>query len=273
MPQAPGAQRTGATAENSLPSRQQKHPRSNREPLPGSQQADCSRQGQVQVEFGAKITIAVTGDGFTYLDRQNFNPYNEGEDLKAQARAYWRRHGHYPEVICADQIDQTRANCAFCQRHGMRLSGPRLGRPKTDPELVAAEKQQFLADQRQRNAVEGKIGQGKRRFGMGLIRENLAVTQGSAIALSVLVMNLEKLLKLLFVLFAFLLQLLIGNEANGEVEDRLLSNQPAAALRSLRDQPGGCRVRWFLLSGRIQRDRGPGRQVHGGDGDRRSRRY
>ena len=64
---------------------------------------------------------------------------------------------------------------------------------------------------------------------MGLIREKLAVTQGSAIALSVLVMNLEKLLKLLFVLFAFLLQLLIGNEANGEVEERLLSNQPAAA--------------------------------------------
>ncbi len=186
-------------------------------------------KARCNVEFGAKISIAVTGDGFTYLDRLNFNPYNEGEDLKVQARAYWRRHGHYPEVICADQIYRTRANRAFCQRHGIRLSGPRLGRPKNDPELVAAEKQQFLADQRQRYAVEGKNGQGKRRFGMGLIREKLAVTQGSAIALSVLVMNLEKLLELLFVLFAFLLQLLIGNEANGEVEERLLSNQPAAA--------------------------------------------
>jgi len=51
----------------------------------------------------------------------------------------------------------------------------------------------------QHNAVEGKIGQGKRRLGLCLIREKLAVTQGSTIALNVLVMNLEKLLELLFV--------------------------------------------------------------------------
>jgi len=47
--------------------------------------------------------------------------------------------------------------------------------------------------------TEGKIGQGKRRFGLGLIREKLAVTQGSTIALNVLVLNLEKLLEFLFV--------------------------------------------------------------------------
>lgn len=78
----------------------------------------------------------------------------------------------------------------------MRLIGPRLGRPKSDPELLAEEKCQFLDDQRQRNAVEGKIAQGKRRFGLGLNREKLAVTQGSTIALNVLVMNLEKRLEL-----------------------------------------------------------------------------
>ena len=54
------------------------------------------------VEFGAKISISVTGDGLTFLDRLSFNPYNEGEDLRAQALAYRRRHGCYPEVICAD---------------------------------------------------------------------------------------------------------------------------------------------------------------------------
>ncbi len=88
--------------------------------------------------------------------------------------------------------------CILSATWHSRLSGPRLGRPKNDPELVAAEKQQFIDDQRQRNAVEGKIGQGKRRFGLGLIREKLAVTQGSTIAINVLVMNLEKLLELLF---------------------------------------------------------------------------
>ena len=165
-------------------------------------------KARCNVEFGAKISISVTGDGFTFLDRLSYDPYNEGEDLKAQARAYRRRHGHYPEVICADQIYRTRANRAFCQRHGIRLSGPRLGRPKNDPELVAEAKKQFADDQRQRNAVEGKFGQGKRRFGLGLIREKLAVTQGSAIAMTMLVMNLEKLLQLLFVLFAFWLAIM-----------------------------------------------------------------
>jgi hypothetical protein len=49
-----------------------------------------------------------------------------------------------------------------------------------------------------------KIGQGKRRFGLDLILEKLAVTQGSTIALKVLVLNLEKLLEVLFVFFIVL---------------------------------------------------------------------
>jgi len=117
------------------------------------------------------------------------------------------------------------------------LSGPRLGRPKNDPELVAAEKQQFIDDHRQRNAVvsegfcsaAGKIGQGKRRFGLRLIREKLAVTQGSTMALNVLVMNLAKLLELLFVCFAYWLQLLLGNEPGKVSRFAHLTSQAAAA--------------------------------------------
>jgi len=59
-------------------------------------------KARCNVEFGAKISISVTGVGFTFLDRLSYDPYNEGEDLKAQAIAYRRRYGHYPEVICAD---------------------------------------------------------------------------------------------------------------------------------------------------------------------------
>jgi hypothetical protein len=179
--------------------------------------------------FGAKISISVTGDGFTFLGRFGFDPYNEGEDLRAQVRAYRRRHGSYPKVICADQIYRTRSNRAFCQRHGIRLSGPRLGRPKSDPELLAEDRRQFLDDQRQRNAVEGKIGQGKRRFGLGLIREKLPATQGSTIALNVLVMNLEKLLELLFVLVAIWMQLLTSSPAIQRANRGSLGYQLSAA--------------------------------------------
>ena len=155
--------------------------------------------------------------------------YNEGEELKVQASVYGRCHGHYPKVIFADQIYRNRANWAICLRHGSRLSGPRLGRPKSDPELLAEEKRQFLDGQRQRNAVEGKIGQGKRRFGLGLIREKLAITQGSTIALNVLVMNLEKLLELLFVFFTVLLRLLLSTEGGRSIRTVPPKPQMAAA--------------------------------------------
>jgi len=114
------------------------------------------------------------------------------------------RHGHYPQVICADQIYRTRSNRSFCKRYGIRLSGPRLGRPQSNPQLLTEEKKQFVDDQRRRNAVEGKICQGKRQHGLDLTREKLVTTKGSAIALNVLVMNLEKLLELLFVPFCLL---------------------------------------------------------------------
>jgi hypothetical protein len=109
------------------------------------------------------------------------------------------------------------------------LSGPPLGRPKSNPELLAAEKQQFIDDQRQRNAVEGKIGQGKRRYGLDLIREKLAVTQGSTIAINVLVMNLQKLLELLFMLFAYWLQYLLGDGAGKRLQTARLNIQIAPA--------------------------------------------
>jgi hypothetical protein len=154
------------------------------------------------VEFGAKISVSVNGEGFAFLDRLSWDPYNEGDDLKAQVRAYRRRHGCYPKVVCADQIYRTQSNRAFCKRHHIRLSGPRLGRPRKDPELLAEEKRIALEDQRRRNGVEGKFGQGKRRFGLDLIREKLIETSGCTIAMNMLVMNLEKLLELLLVFIA-----------------------------------------------------------------------
>ena len=54
-------------------------------------------KARCNVEFGAKISITETGNGFTFLDRFSFAPYNEGEDLKARARSFRRRHGHYPK--------------------------------------------------------------------------------------------------------------------------------------------------------------------------------
>jgi len=50
-------------------------------------------------EFEAKISISMTGYDFAFLEQISFDLYNEGEGLKAQSRAYRRRHGHYPKEI------------------------------------------------------------------------------------------------------------------------------------------------------------------------------
>jgi hypothetical protein len=48
-------------------------------------------KARCNVEFGAEISTSVTGVGFAFIERLSFDPYNEGEDLKAQARGYRRR--------------------------------------------------------------------------------------------------------------------------------------------------------------------------------------
>ena len=82
------------------------------------------------------------------------------------------------------------------------MSGKPLGRP---PMHVSAEdKRQATADEAIRNRVEGKFGQGKRRFGLGRVMAKLTSTSAAQISLAFLVMNLEQALKRLFFSIVFL---------------------------------------------------------------------
>ena len=71
--------------------------------------------------------------------------------------------------------------------------GPPLGRPAEDKK--AAVRQQAREDEKIRNHIEGKFGQGKRRFNLSRVMAKLASTAEKAIAISFLVMNLEYLLR------------------------------------------------------------------------------
>ena len=57
------------------------------------------------------------------------------------------------------------------------------------------EKRLAREDELVRNAIEGKFGEGKRRYSLDCIRAKLPETSGSVIGMTFLVMNLEKLLK------------------------------------------------------------------------------
>jgi len=142
-------------------------------------------------EFGAKLSISVV-DGFSFVDRISWDNYNESLDLVDQIETYRRRFGFYPKSVHVDKIYRTRANRAFCKARGIRMSGPPLGRPPKD--VSSEDKKQAAADEAIRNRVEGKFGQGKRRFGLGRVMAKLAGTSTAQISLSFLVMNLEQAL-------------------------------------------------------------------------------
>jgi hypothetical protein len=151
-------------------------------------------------EFGAKLSVSVI-DGFSFVDRLSWDNYNESQDLIGQIERYQERFGFYPESVHVDQIYRTRENRAFCKQRGIRMSGPPLGRkPK---EVSREEKRQAYEDEAIRNRVEGKFGQGKRRFGLARVMAKLARTSAAQISLTFLVMNLERALQWLF--FAFVL--------------------------------------------------------------------
>ena len=77
------------------------------------------------------------------------------------------RTGHYQEAVLEDKLFRNRENLRYCSEHGIRLSGPRLGRPVKimNPELL----RQQLADNSARNAIEGKFRQCKRWLGLGRV--------------------------------------------------------------------------------------------------------
>lgn len=157
-------------------------------------------------EFGAKISVSLV-DGYGFVDRTSWDNFNECRDLEEQVEIYKRRFGAYPESVHADRIYRTRDNLRYCKKQGIRLSGPRLGRPpKVTPENKDQLREAMLQarqDELDRIPIEGKFGQGKRRFGLKRLMTKLASTSETAIALCFLVMNLEKWLKAILLCLFF----------------------------------------------------------------------
>ena len=138
-------------------------------------------------EFGQKLALSVV-NGYTFIERQSFENFNEGVSLIESVERYRKIHGCYPEAVLADQIYRNRENLAYCKEHGIRLSGPRLGRPGKDAER---DRKMEHRDRCERNIIEGRNGMVKRRFGLDLIMAVLPETAMTEAALAVLCMNVR----------------------------------------------------------------------------------
>jgi IS5 family transposase len=147
------------------------------------------------VEFGAKLDLSVDERGLARLERLSFDAYNEADVLITAVENYRERTGHYPERVLADQIYRNRKNRAFCKEHGIRISGPALGRPKKADKV---NKKQEYVDNTDRIEVERAFSLAKRKYGLGLITTKLDTTTRSSIALSVIAMNVNHLVVVSF---------------------------------------------------------------------------
>ncbi len=147
-------------------------------------------KAKAPVEFGAKIDLSIDENGIARLERLSFDAYNESDVLITAVENYKNRTGHYPERVLVDQIYRNRTNRTFCTGHGIRISGPALGRPKKDNKV---DKKQEYIDNNDRIEIERAFSLAKRRYGLGLITAKLDTTTRSSIALSIIAMNVNRL--------------------------------------------------------------------------------
>lgn len=164
------------------------------------------------VEFGAKLSVSLV-KGFAFLDHLSWDAFNESTDLICQVEQYRTRFGFYPEVVITDKIYGTRENRNYLKSKGIRYSGKALGRPpKLTDETIKAERakrKQRKKESRLRNQIEGKFGEGKRKYDLDCVKTKTMQTSGSWIAAIFFVMNLAHWMRLDF--FApFLKQVIIG---------------------------------------------------------------
>jgi len=157
------------------------------------------------VEFGAKLSVSLSGEGVACVDHMRWDAFHEGHDLESQVEAYRARYGVYPKVVLGDPLYGTRDNRRYLKGKGIRFAGKPLGRPKqvteTNQVKLKQEKAKRRAEYLQRIPIEGKFGQGKNGYRLNYIRAKRADTSLAWINSIFLVMNLLILLRIFFALF------------------------------------------------------------------------
>ena len=104
--------------------------------------------------------------------------------------AYKEIHGHYPELVQADQIYATQENRRWLKQRGIRITAPPLGRKPAKEKQSYYQKRKARKEAAERNHIEGKFGQGKNGYDLNQIRAKLRETSESWVACIFFVMNL-----------------------------------------------------------------------------------
>ena len=144
-------------------------------------------KASASVEFGSKIHVALI-DGISFLDKLNWEAFNESKYLEASVEKYHTRFSFYPKEVLVDKIYCTRENRKMLKGKGsgILLRAKPLGRPSATAVSIHV-------SPGERNPIEGKFGQAKTGYGLNRIKARLQDTSESWIAGIILVLNLIKL--------------------------------------------------------------------------------
>jgi hypothetical protein len=145
-------------------------------------------KAKAKVEFGPKLDL-VNESGVFHIAKYQYDPYNESSTLPLAVEDYKDRHGHYPKQVLADKLYQTRDNRMFCKNLGIKMSGPKLGRPRKDETID--KKAEYEAD-RKRTEIERDFSHLKRSFGLGLLRTKLEATQYCEVQIAIMCENIDR---------------------------------------------------------------------------------
>jgi hypothetical protein len=144
------------------------------------------KSGQ-EVEFGPKAVLSYV-DGFTFLDKISFDAFNESTTLDKNISLHKDRFGKLPEVVITDNIYGTRENRQMLKAKKIRASLMPLGRRQ---KRKTRDIKWVKKKQRERNRIEGIIGNGKKNYGLDRILYKITGGEEIWVRLGLSVMNLS----------------------------------------------------------------------------------
>lgn len=145
--------------------------------------------GRKDVEFGPKVSLSYV-DGLTFVNVIDHDNYSEAkkEVLEDQVNHYEEMFKDKPPSVTGDNAYGTRANRAMLKEKGIRAAFKPLGRPGPEYEK---QKQYVRRKSRERNRIEGDIGNVKEHYGGNAIRYHYVEGSEMWVRLTFLAKNLK----------------------------------------------------------------------------------
>lgn len=151
------------------------------------------RKVKARTEFGGKVTTSIA-NSFAEITNLLWDVYNASQDLVEATMKFHRRYSYRLSRDLAVQTLCIRTNLQCYKSHDTRWNGSSIGCP---PKAGAHYDEQLRLERvefGERNAIEGKFGEGKRRISFDPLLMRLKARIESPIYLVFVMVNFQKIL-------------------------------------------------------------------------------